>query len=46
MTDDDAILNRLRRRVLLMVLKLYNWNLLDRRRRAEIMRLRVKYESE
>lgn len=45
MTDDDATLNRLRRRVLLLVLKIYKWNLLDRRRR-DMMRLPVKYESE
>lgn len=45
MADDDATLNRLRRRVLLLVLKIYNWNLLDRRRR-DMMRLPVKYESE
>ncbi|OQE03549.1 hypothetical protein PENSOL_c001G07544 [Penicillium solitum] len=41
MTDDDATLNRLRRRVLLLVLKIYKWNLLDRRRR-DMMRLPVK----
>ncbi|CAI7596969.1 unnamed protein product [Penicillium discolor] len=41
MANDDATLNRLRRRVLLLVLKIYNWNLLDRRRR-DMMRLPVK----